>query len=249
MRPARGRGSRGPVVTSWRMETGLLSAAVTACLSPYSKRFGNRPKYPLTGGNLPGKRLEQPKLVDLGALPIDLCRRHLGCCLRRLGRRLRRLRGLRLLGSAEREQLGQPREVLAQRLEHAWRVERGGGMEDRVEPHRAPARTTGGVNARQARDPGRVAAEKLRREVAERADHRRLDQLDLAVEILLAVVDLDRQRVAVAGWMTLEDIRDKHLRARQPDLPEQLFQQFARAADERHSLLVLACTGPLADDH
>ena len=102
-------------------------------------------------------------------------------------------------GAPEREQLRQPREVLAQRLEHARRVQRGRGMEDRVQPHGARAEHEHLGLTVQARDPGRVAAQQLRREVAERADHRRLDQLDLTQQVLLAVLDLDRQRVAVAG--------------------------------------------------
>ena len=50
-----------------------------------------------------------------------------------------------------------------------------------------------------AGDPGRVAGDLLRREVAERRDHPRLDQLDLALEIGPAGLDLLRLRIAVAG--------------------------------------------------
>ena len=46
-------------------------------------------------------------------------------------------------------------------------------------------------------DAGRLAAQQLGREVAERADHRRLDQLELAVEVVLARLELVRIRVAV----------------------------------------------------
>ena len=52
--------------------------------------------------------------------------------------------------------------------------------------------------------PGRVAAQQLGREVAQRADDARLDQLDLAEEVLLAVLDLLGMRIAVAGRPALE---------------------------------------------
>ena len=42
---------------------------------------------------------------------------------------------------------------------------------------------------------------------------------------------------------------DEHLRTLQPDLFEQLLEQFAGAADERHPLLVLARPRRLADEH
>ena len=78
---------------------------------------------------------------------------------------------------------------------------------------------------------------------------RRLDQLDLAVQVVLAVLDLDRQRVAVAGGTALQNVRNEHLRARQPDLAQQLLEQLAGAPDERHPLLVLAGARRLADEH
>src|SRR5205807_747605 len=99
----------------------------------------------------------------------------------------------------QREQLGYAREVLAQGLEHPRRVQRGGGVVDRVQAHGA-ASDRGRLRLTvQARDSGRISAQELRREVAERADHVRLDQLDLAYEVLAAVLDLDRERIAVAG--------------------------------------------------
>ena len=48
------------------------------------------------------------------------------------------------------------------------------------------------------RDPERPAGEELGGEVAERRDHLRLDQLDLAEEMRLARLDLVRLRIAVA---------------------------------------------------
>ena len=65
----------------------------------------------------------------------------------------------------------------------------------------------------QARDPGRrVAAQQLGGEVAERAHDPRRDQLELAEQVLLAVLDLLRQRVAVAGRPALQDVRDEDVR-------------------------------------
>ena len=48
-------------------------------------------------------------------------------------------------------------------------------------------------------DPGRLPREELRREVAERRDERRLDQLDLTEEVRLAGGDLLGERVAVSA--------------------------------------------------
>ena len=118
-----------------------------------------------------------------------------------------------------------------------------------IQPHRAPAERQHLRLAVQARDPGRVAAQQLGGEVAERADHRRLDQLDLAIEVLLAVRRSPPAGVAVARRPALEHVRDEHLRARHPDLPQQRLQQFAGATDERHALLVLAGAGGLTHEH
>ena len=79
-----------------------------------------------------------------------------------------------------------------QHLDVARRVERRRRMEERVQPHRARPDHPHLRPAVQPRDPGRVAAQQLRREVAQRADDLRLDQLELAEQVLLAVLDLDR---------------------------------------------------------
>ena len=78
------------------------------------------------------------------------------------------------------------------------------------------------------RDPVRLAGEQLRREVAERRDDLRPDQLDLPEEVRLAGLDLLGLRVAVAGRAALEDVRDVDVLARQPDAGEQLAEQLAR---------------------
>ena len=71
-----------------------------------------------------------------------------------------------------------------------------------------------------ARDPERPAGEELRREVAERRDHLRLDQLDLAEEMRLAGLDLVLLRVAVARRAAFEDVRDVDVLAPQFDTRE-----------------------------
>ncbi len=198
------------------------------------------PQDPLFPGEMASKkRLEQPKLVNLGALLLNRHLRHLGC---RLWDHLQHLCRVRLLRGAQRQQLRQPREVLAQRLEHARRVERRGGMEDRVEPHGALAQGQHLGLSVQPRDPGRIATQQLRREVPERTDHVGLNQLDLTVQILLAVVDLDRLWVTVTGGTALQHVADKDLRSCHPDLHQQLLEQFAGRSDERHPLLILART-------
>ena len=101
-----------------------------------------------------------------------------------------------------------------------------------------------------ARDPERAAREELRREVAERRDDARLDQLDLAEEVRLAGLDLVRLRVAVARRAALQDVRDVDVAARVRPIPSsRLLEQLARLADERDALLVLVEAGRLADEH
>ena len=69
-------------------------------------------------------------------------------------------------GAPERQQLGDAGEVFAQRLQHPRRVQRGGGVVDRVQPHRPRAEHPHLGLAVQAGDPGGVAAQQLGGEVA-----------------------------------------------------------------------------------
>src|SRR2546423_599282 len=87
--------------------------------------------------------------------------------------------------------------------------ERGRRVEERIEEHwharylallRTPA---------DARDAGRRASQELGREVPERADHARLEQLDLALEVWPAGRDLVGLGIAVAGRTALQDVRDE----------------------------------------
>jgi predicted short-subunit dehydrogenase-like oxidoreductase (DUF2520 family) len=93
------------------------------------------------------------------------------------------------------------------------------------------------------------AGQQLRGEIAERADHARLDQLDLLVQVGLAGVDLVRQRVAVARRTALEDVGDEHVAPLQADLAQQLVEQLAGPPHERQPLEVLLLTGGLPDEH
>ncbi len=83
----------------------------------------------------------------------------------------------------------------------------------------------------------------------ERADHAGLDELDLRCQPALAVLDLGRERIAVARRAALEDVGDEHLVAAKTDLGEQAVEQGTRLADERQSLAVLVGPGRLADEH
>jgi hypothetical protein len=101
----------------------------------------------------------------------------------------------------------------------------------------------------QARDAGRIRAQELGREVPQGADDARLDQLHLAQEVLVAVLDLLGMGIAVAGRAALQRVADEDVAALQPDLLEQLVQQLAGLADERQPLLVLVAAGRLPDEH
>ena len=104
----------------------------------------------------------------------------------------------RAAGSASSS--GMRAKSVAQDLEHRRRVERRRRVVERVQPHVARPDLADLLAPVEPRDAGpRVVAQQLRREVAERADDARLDQLELAEQVVLAGVDLARQRIAVAG--------------------------------------------------
>ena len=106
MRSARGRKERGPIVLPGGMETGPYRQLPRLALALSPKISAFLPIFPSFQGKSGLKCLKQPELVDLGARLLHLCR-----C--RLEHRLRHLQCLRLLGSTKRQQLRQPREVLA----------------------------------------------------------------------------------------------------------------------------------------
>src|SRR3954470_18965952 len=100
-----------------------------------------------------------------------------------------------------------------------------------------------------ARDADGALRDRLRRVVAERRDHLRLDQLDLPHQVRHALLDLLGQRIAVPGRAALEDVRHKDLAPRQADLAEQGVEELPGAPHERLALLVLGGAGGLADEH
>ena len=101
-------------------------------------------------------------------------------------------------GEGAPEELGDAGEVGLEHLEHRGRVQRGRRVVERIERHAAAAERRLLLLPVHARDAERPAGEELRREVAERRDDRRLDQLDLPEQVALARLDLVRLRVAVA---------------------------------------------------
>ena len=109
------------------------------------------------------------------------------------------------------EQLRDAGEVLLEGTQHRGRVERRGGMVERVEDDREPADLRRLRLAVDAGDAVLLAREELRREVAERRHELRLDQRELAEEVGLAGLDLVGHRVAVAGRAALEHVRDIHV--------------------------------------
>src|SRR5262245_29233744 len=99
------------------------SSPATATTSPRSSRAASRPaSAPVSSG----EAVTTSTLRRLEEAELDLLdeRRRIGLGLRRRGLELRTA-----------EQLGDASEVLLEHLEHARRVERGRGMEDRVQRH------------------------------------------------------------------------------------------------------------------
>ena len=148
----------------------------------------------------------------------------------RLGHHELGLLGLGLLGRRQRQQLGDAREVgrAGSPASTACRAPRPGGRAGTAARSRGPIwRISSRPCSRVMPVPG-SARSSLVEKLPERADDARLDQLELAEQVVLAGVDLARQRVAVAGRPALQDVRDEDVGARQPDLAEQRVEQLAR---------------------
>ena len=134
-------------------------------------------------------------------------------------------------------------------LLHRRRAQRRRRVQERQQEDGAAAELVHLRRAAHLGDPGRVAAEQLGGEVAERADDPRLDQPHLLEQVGPAGLDLQRLRVAVAGRAGLQHVGDEDLLAREPDLFQQLVQQLPGAADEGQPLAVLFGPRRLADEH
>src|SRR4051794_8632171 len=112
---------------------------------------------------------------------------------------------------------------------------------------------------------GRSIAHAMQRSVAQRSrvppGHAPCDQVPIVVDrhdgsgvtlldetanpLPAAVTELNRRVVPQA----LQHVDDEDVRPREPDLAQQLVEQLARLAHERHALLVLVGPGRLADEH
>src|SRR4029077_10810904 len=128
---------------------------------------------------------------------------------------------------------GDPLEGLAQLLGDARGAQAGCRVEQRQQEEVASPDHVLLSRASDLGDAGRLGGEELRGEVAESADHLRLDQLDLLLQVRTAGVDRLRLWIPVSGRAALEDVRDEHILALQPDALEQLGEETAGPADER----------------
>ena len=166
------------------------SSPATVTTSPGSRRAASRAPSDAVSSGEPVDdharwRSEEAELERLGG--------------RLAARRDRRRRDRRGGGATGRpSSSGRRREVGLEHLEHPRRVQRGGRMEERVEQDARAAEGDLLLLPVHLRDPGRLARQELRREVAERRDDLRPDQLDLPEEVALAGLDLLGLRVAVA---------------------------------------------------
>ena len=90
--------------------------------------------------------------------------------------------------------------------------------------------------AAQPRDRLVGPQQRLRRELAERDDHLRLDDVDLPEQERLAGLDFVRLGVAVLRRPALDHVRDVDVVALEADRLDDLRQQLPGAADERDAL-------------
>ena len=91
--------------------------------------------------------------------------------------------------------------------------------------------------------------QRLRRGIAERHQHVRVHQFDLALDERQADLRLLRRRRAVAGRPPRNDVGDVGLAAVEPDRGDHPVEQLAGAADKRQALDVLVAARRLADEH
>ena len=97
--------------------------------------------------------------------------------------------------------------------------------------------------------PSRVDSKRLGRGIAERDQHVRVHQFDLALDERQADLRFLRRRGAVAGRPPRNHIGDVGLAAVEPDRRDHAVEQLAGTADERQALDVLVAPGRLADEH
>ena len=134
-----------------------------------------------------------------------------------------------MFGRRALEQLAEPCEVLAQRVDERGRTQRGGRVEQRHDENGATPDLVHLRGSAHPGDPDPASGQQLGGEVAERRDHPRLDQIHLPEQVRLARLDLDRLRIAVSGRATLQDVADPNVGALQTDPGQQLGQEPAGA--------------------
>ena len=91
--------------------------------------------------------------------------------------------------------------------------------------------------------------QRLRRGIAERHQHVRIDEFDLPLDERQADLRLLRRRRAVAGRPPRNHVGDIGLAAVEPDRRDHPVQQFAGTSDERQSLDILVASRRFADEH
>jgi hypothetical protein len=80
-------------------------------------------------------------------------------------------------------------------------------------------------------------------------DDRRLNQLNLAIQVRLTGTQLLRQWIPIAGGAALDHIRDEYIPPPQTDALQQLLEKLTSRPDKGASLLILVETWCLPDEH
>jgi hypothetical protein len=83
----------------------------------------------------------------------------------------------------------------------------------------------------------------------QRHDNPWLDDVNLSVQVVVAGSHFNRLRIAVTRGAALDDVRDEHAPAVNPNLVEELAQKTPGSPDKWKALLVFMETGGFADEH
>src|SRR5579875_1969133 len=93
-----------------------------------------------------------------------------------------------------------------------------------------------------------LATEKLRHRITpKRHDNGRVDSGYLPFQVIIAGLDLFRQRVAVIGGTAFDHVGDKDIRPFQVNAAEQLIEELTGRTDEGTPLLIFMEARPLTD--
>src|SRR3954469_9496184 len=231
LRRLRGRGTRNEGVRVFITSNCRRYAGRTQQNGQCSRQNGPRGRASRPASGADCRRSEQAQLFRGGA---GVRRRRGG-----VGRGGPRRRGFRL-----REHFRDAPEILGEDVLQARIAQRGRRMVERVAGNGAVAGGPPVQRAHAAR-----GKEFGHRKAAQRADHPRLDQRDLAIQVLAAGGYLVGQWVAIVRRPALQDVRNVDVLPLEPDRAQHLLEQFPGGADERARLLVLVVAGRLADEH